>query len=180
MPNRDLAFAVGKVEVVAGEFGFPFTLGSSSGSIISDGRTSADDGANSEASMSMTSAAGAWDGCGDLVVLRFFEGLSSSKCTISSTSPADLEELGKRGDWLEVPLIAGVGISSSDTSSTRGESSSSRGGLDRLLPFGTVASMISRAVNSSSFSFGFSALLAAGRGRLGAGFLGGGLTGLAV
>lgn len=180
MPNRVFELAVGKDEAVVGEPGFPFTLCNSSGSVISVGRTSGDEGGSSEASISMTSAAGGWDGCGDLVVLRFFGGLSSSKYTISSTSTVDLEELGKRGDWLEIPLIASMGISSPDTSSTRGDSSNSGGGLDRLLPFGTVASMISRAVNCGAFSFGFSAALAAGRGRLGAGFLGGGLTGLAV
>lgn len=81
------------------------------------------------------------------MVLRFFGGLSSSKDATSSTSITDFEELGNRDDWLEIPLIATMGISSSDTSSTRGDSSNSGGGLDRLLPFGTVASIISRAVN---------------------------------
>lgn len=57
MPNRVFELAVGKDAAMAGEAGFPFTLGDSSGSIISVGRTSGDEGVCSEA-VSTTSAAG--------------------------------------------------------------------------------------------------------------------------
>lgn len=57
MPNRVFELAVGKDAAKVGEPGFPFTLGNSSGSIISVGRTSGDGGVGSE-EISTTSAAG--------------------------------------------------------------------------------------------------------------------------
>jgi len=134
-PNRGLEVVEGGDKVIAGVLGFPFTLGGSPGSIISAGRiTPGAAGARSDSSKSMTSAVRGLNGSGNFVVLRFFNGLSSSSTsTISSTSAVDLEELERPDELLGEPLVVGAKTSSSDSSSIRALCNPG-GGRERLYP----------------------------------------------
>lgn len=147
-PKSALVVPGDEKAVVAGMVDFPFILGSSSGSTISDGRMTSEED-RSVASTLMIPTVDAKDFGGNILpALRFFDGLSSSMFIVSSTSVLVMVELEKQPEHI---LTTGTCCS---ISSVRCSFSSSGGGLERLLPFGTVASMISRAVSSGSFALG--------------------------